>query len=138
MPSHKQCPTYQNLKTRTASGQFASSGDQAFKNRTCDACGTTWRPACPRWLAITIIVAGIVLPLGLLALNLAGSQGISELGNTMGRPAQTQPRNGWGMPAVCGFVMAACGLYGIRVLYGKAGQMRILVNPTDKDEERGK
>ena len=89
-------------------------------------------------MAITIIVAGMVLPLGLLALHSANARGIIELGNTMAIPAQTQPHNGWGMPAVCGFVMAACGLYGIRVLYGKAGQMRILVNPTDKDEERGK
>src|SRR5215469_3361232 len=65
----KACPVCQRAKTRRAVGRFASSFHQVFYNRICDGCGTAWRPDCPRWTAVAMIILGCVIPVAFIAIQ---------------------------------------------------------------------
>ena len=117
---HTKCPACQSQNTTEATGQFAGSGLQAFKNRICLDCGTAWRPQCPRWLAVAFIVVGCALPV----IQSATVKASSELDSAMGKPVQAQPGSSanWGFFAVGGTAIG----YGLLALFGKASKMEIL------------
>jgi hypothetical protein len=117
MNDHTQCPACRSLSTHVTKGEFKASGFQAFGNRVCDHCGTAWRPRCSHWAAIGSIVAGFFVLGGVLAT-------VVFLG-----PATLS--NAKDVEGVVGFcLLVVMGLwaffYGIAVLFGRAGKMRIL------------
>src|SRR6476660_4482021 len=61
MSDYTQCPVCRSANTKRTKGEFAVLGFQAFGNRICELCGTAWRPSCPRWVAITCMLAGGVV-----------------------------------------------------------------------------
>jgi len=103
MNSDTQCPKCGSLNGHVTQGY---RGFQSFGRRYCDDCGTAWRLACPRWAAILSIVTGCVM----LAGAWAGIVAHRELGG------------------VLVFVLLGlwASLYGVGVLLGLAGQIRIL------------
>jgi hypothetical protein len=101
--SETYCPECKNQNTVKASGKFRTVGFQAFSNRSCEACGTAWRPTCPKGLAMVCIFAGIV---GVL-ISLLFFSSIA------------------GAFFLCIFGLAPI-IYGVRVLTGKTGQIEIL------------
>jgi RNA polymerase subunit RPABC4/transcription elongation factor Spt4 len=122
MNGHTQCPACRSLSSHVTEGEFKASGFQAFGNRVCDACGTAWRPRCPRWAAIVSIVTGCVLLGAILAV--AG-------GVLFSQPAPhslSDAMSGKGL-LLFGF-FTVMGLwaffYGVAVLLGRAGKMIIL------------
>jgi len=118
MSSHAQCPECQSSRSRTARGRFAASGTQAFRNRECKECGTVWRPSCPRGVAVVFIAAGFVLPLSIIFIFGA---------------FPNEARGFWSMGSV--FVIGiSSAVYGIRVLRGRAGQLRVLGKVETKAE----
>jgi hypothetical protein len=113
---HSQCPACRSFHTKETL-LFGRSGVQAFKNRRCCDCGTAWRPPTPKWLAIVVIVLGLLLPLLLSAVDRKSN----EMFAATGRPSQTFPGN-WIPFAFGGFAVAA----GMSVLFGKIGKLKIL------------
>lgn len=121
MNGHAQCPVCESLNTQVTEGEFKASGFQAFGNRICNRCGTAWRPSCPRWAAIVCVVTGVLLLLAILVpLGLVLAQHkIPDLGGDNSLK---------GVGIVGFFVVAGFGfaVYGIAVLCGRAGSMKIL------------
>ncbi len=126
MSDQKQCPACQSAKIKTASGQFASSPSQAVNNLQCEACGTAWRPACSRGLAIFIIIAGIVLPGGVIAIEAAIGRGFADVAASTGKPTEGSNSGTWVIVVICVAAMIRCVYYGVKVLRGEAGQLKIL------------
>lgn len=75
-PTTKSCPTCGSSDTRPFKGAIhraagASKPEffQVVPNRSCDKCGTMWRPRCPPWTAwLTIVVSAALLVVGVLVL----------------------------------------------------------------------
>lgn len=125
MASSTICPQCQSANTSSTSRGGVSSR-QAFSNRLCNACGTVWRPAAPRWLAIAIIVAGLVVPFAAITINSAIAQHFSDIndlgfGASSSKSSNTPWQNGFYISVGLG----AC-VYGIRILRGRAGQLHVL------------
>jgi hypothetical protein len=116
----KQCPACRSLDTTVATGRFAQSSGQAFKNRVCRDCRTAWRPQTPKWLAIALIVLGIAI----LILQNGIDKTSHELNAAMGKPVVTESHD---LAYWIGTALAGSGVgYGIAVLFGKVGDMQIL------------
>ena len=118
---HTQCPACLSLSTHVTKGEFQASGFQAFGNRVCDKCGTAWRPHCPQWAAIVSIGTGcVVLGIVLVIVGFLFNQHVPP--NFSGRGAFK------GVLTVGFLVVMGSGAccYGIAVLLGRAGKMKIL------------
>ena len=121
MNGHAQCPVCKSLNTQVTKGEFKASGFRAFGNRICERCGTAWQPACPGWAAIVSVMTGVLLLLAILV----------PLGLFLARhkiPDLSGEDNLNGVAMVGFFVVAGFGfiIYGIAVLCGRAGSMKIL------------
>jgi hypothetical protein len=103
------CPLCDSKHTGKADGKFKAVGFQAFPNRCCYNCDAAWMPACPRWIAVVCIVAGVAAWLLLLLMfTIAGNSG--SIGSTIALSFF-----GW-LPV----------LYGLAVFVGLGGKMKIL------------
>jgi len=117
---HKICPECRSENTAVATGQFAGSGNQAFKNRLCRVCGTAWRPACPRWVAIALIVLGCLIP----PIENGISKQFSDVGKATNNPGMVAEghQSNW-LPILLAGIAVSSGL---SVLIGVTGKLKIL------------
>jgi len=117
MNDHTQCPACRSLNTHVTKGEFKASGFQAFGNRVCNQCGTAWRPRCPRWAAIGSIVTGFFVLGGVLATVVF-----------LGPATLSNAKDAEGVVGFCLLVVMGTWafFYGMAVLLGRAGKMRIL------------
>jgi hypothetical protein len=97
------CPICGSANTGKADGKFKTLGFQAFPNRYCYACDAAWQPTCPKWAALPCVVSGCALWM----LDLFMSSGLFRHG-------------------LIGFLSWIPILYGLAVLFGIGGKLRIL------------
>jgi hypothetical protein len=114
---HTQCPSCQSKNTTLAPAQFPSAPNQAFKNRICLNCGTAWRPRCPRWLAVAVIILGTAIP----PIQFAIDKGFSDVNSAVG-----QSRQGGGSHWISFAFAGAAIAGGLMALFGDVGKMKIL------------
>jgi len=142
----KQCPVCGSLRSIKASDRHKATGLQAFANRNCVVCNTTWRPACPSWAAIFFLVAGLVLPGTVILCDVMWARHFHDLQINMPAPVtpaaapwdfSTKPMTPtvvegdlaylrwvlWTFVIVFGAVAVG---YATRVLRGRAGHLEIL------------
>lgn len=105
---------------------------QFSADRECLTCGTVWRPKCPIWGALIAIVFG-----GPLALLFFGGfvQFLMEAASR-GVESTTQIAVAFVIFLGLGIATASAFFYGIGVLIGVAGRLRILakgVQPPESD-----
>ena len=113
--SNSECPACKSPNTAVARGKFSAGGFQALPNRSCEACGTAWRPACSEGLAVISIIAGGFTILGALFMS-----------------AMSPNAFVFGALLVFGVMPI---IYGVRVLLRKAGQVQILGTVEKKKEK---
>jgi hypothetical protein len=128
MNHYTKCPSCGSPNSRVSMREFKAWGWQPLGNRICEACGTAWRPQCPRCAAVVSIVVGCVMWAGALALVglAAREQGFSNFIDSI---VQDQsPEVGKAILVFAAFILLALWpfLYGISVLRGQAGQLEIL------------
>lgn len=114
------CPECRSKNTTIATGRFAGGGNQAFKNRICVDCRTAWRPACPRWVAIALIVLGLLVPKMQDAIT-KQSADLANATNAIGIKSAPADHSIWPY-VVAGIAVTA----GFSVLFGPAGKLKIL------------
>jgi hypothetical protein len=123
MVGRNLCPLCGSAATGKADGQFKTggffTGFQAFPNRCCYVCDAAWKPGCPKWAAIVCVVCGCAAcPLAYLMLSGLTAKWFAVL---------------FGALPV---------LYGLDVLFGNGGKMRILtignfdLKQSDRDQSK--
>ena len=129
MNHYTKCPSCGSPNSRVSLTEFrARWGWQPLGNRICGECGTAWRPQCPRWAAAVSIVVGCVM--WACALTLVGvaahEQGLSSFIDSIVQ--NESPDVSKGILVFAAFILLALWpfLYGIFVLRGQAGELRIL------------
>lgn len=115
-PSKSDCPICGTVNTGKATGQFKAVGFQAFPNQCCFVCDAVWRPACPKWGALVCMICGCAAWL-LVSVMFPGAFGTVFLS------------------AILGVVPI---LYGLAVLAGMGGKMRILSKGRTAMEQAGR
>jgi hypothetical protein len=138
-----KCPSCQadDVKTLGTSSVF-----QFGRDRLCNRCGTTWRPACPRWGAWTASVAGgivLIMWLGCVVFFLTFLSTRHEW-LIFGIPVE---RDLHSRLLFCAWVTIYCSpvwvvgisifIYGVRVICGKAGGVEILHPGSREATSRG-
>ena len=135
MNDYTKCPSCGSSNSRVSLTEFrARWGWQPLGNRICGVCGTAWRPQCPRWAAVVSIVVGCLM--WATALTLVGlaarEQGLPKFVDSI---VQNQsPDVSKAILVFAAFILLALWpfLYGIAVLRGRAGEIKVLgkVGPT--------
>jgi hypothetical protein len=119
------CPVCSGKRVRRA----PTPDFRPIRNRRCLDCGAVWQPNVPYWLAILFIVVGLAL------CSFVGVSLFEEASGYLQRRGTAAGRLGWerGVPTefIWGWVVAGLpGLlflgYGIAVISGMAGKLRIL------------
>jgi len=149
--SNSQCPKCGSRDSKALKFDKAKSRQfQFLPNRECMKCGLTWKPACPKWGAISVVVFGgalFALFATLAATTIYGavfSEGMKFQWNPSFSQKTSQILNrletvNLGM-FICSFIYWVPALigwraarYGIRVLRGKAGELQILSDAKQKN-----
>ena len=94
------------MKSGKANGQYKTKGFQAFPNRCCYTCEAAWTPACPKWAGVACVLSGFAV--WLLQYLLSG--------------LSTIPGSNY-LAGIFGLYLI---IYGLSVLAGKLGKLRIL------------
>ena len=129
MNDYTQCPTCGSSNSRVSLTEFrARWGWQPLGNRSCGACGTAWRPQCPRWAAVVSIVLGCAMWAGALAVVWAASrkQGLPNLIDSIVQNQSPEVEKAILLFTVLVLLALWPFLYGIAVLRGRAGKPMIL------------
>ncbi len=128
MNDYTQCPACGSSNSRVSLREFKAWGWQPLGNRICGACGTAWRPQCPRWAAVASILVGSLMWAVALAFILPE---FHKLGFSGFIDAAIQERSRDSDKAILlltALILVALWpfLYGVAVLRGRAGELKIL------------
>ena len=132
MKNKNQCPVCHSTRIKQFNGSQFKKGLQLFKNRVCEDCGTVWQPECPTWAAVFLVIAGILLGSGWLAIQYFTTAGFEQVNALMLHPP-AEHSNGpdRGKYIINGLLVVACLMivrHGVRVLRGNSGKLEVLGN----------
>src|ERR1022692_3779957 len=109
MLSTKQCPVCHSAKIKQFNGSQFKRGVQLFKNRVCEDCGTVWQPECPPWVAVFLVIAGILLGSGWLVIQYYTTADFAAVNALMSHSPVAHPTEpDWGKHIVNGLLVASC------------------------------